>query len=193
MPQIADHFKPLAAELEIAVKGKDSELAEGYRLYSKKQLRAFSDFVNKLLDDCKLFAGNEKKSRAPRKRKAKSADQVVKRVRYQRADTDLKIVSIDPTNIVGASELWLFNTKYRVLYHYVAIDRGGLSVKGTTLINYDEKASQRKKLRKPEDILPNIVQGGPKAAVKLFDSLKTKPAEVNGRINEFTVILRGLK
>lgn len=193
MPIVINHYKPLAAELELAVKGTDPDVNEGYRNLSKKQIRAFSDFVNNMIEDCKMFSANQRKTRAPRKRKAKSADQITKNVRYQKSDTSLKLVSIDAVNLVGATEVWTFNTKYCVMSHYVAIDRGGISVKGTSLINFDETSSEKRKIRKPEQFLPTVLSGGAKAATKSFTSLKTKPSACNGRINEFTIILRATK
>ena len=193
MPMVISHFKPLAAELALAVKGTDPDVNEGYRKLSKKQIRALSDFVYKMLEDCKTFSVNQRKTRAPRKRKAKSADQITKNVRYQKSAPSLKLVSIDAVNLVGATEVWTFNTKYSVMSHYVAIDRGGISVKGTSLINFDETSSEKRKIRKPEQFLPTVLSGGAKAAVKSFTSLKTKPSACNGRINDFTIILRATK
>ena len=193
MPKIIDHYKPLAAELEIAVKGKDEEVNEIYRLYTKKQIRAFSDFVNKILEDAKLYAGNQKKAHAPRKRKAKSAEQLTKNVRYQKTDADLKLISVSPTLIIGASEVWIFNTKTRVAAHYVAIDRGGLTVRGSGIKNFDETLSFKRKIRKPEEFLPIVLSGGSKATLKEFEKLKTKATACNGRLNNESVILRAMK
>jgi hypothetical protein len=65
-------------------------------------------------------------------------------------------------------------------------------MKGTTLQNVAE-SSKQKKLRKPADTLPLITGSTAKAAERAFDNLKTKEAATNGRINEFTVILRAIK
>jgi hypothetical protein len=129
--------------------------------------------------------------RKPRKTKPKSADKVVSKLKFQKESNELKIVSIDPTKIVGAKELWTFNTKYNVLAHYWS--EQGLSVKGTTLQGVDDGRSRQKKLRKPMDVLPSITGSTSKAAERAFEALKTKEANPNGRINEFTVILRAVK
>jgi hypothetical protein len=129
--------------------------------------------------------------RKPRKTKPKSADKVVSKLKFQKESNELKIVSIDPTKIVGAKELWTFNTKYNVLAHYWS--EHGFLVKGTTLQGVDAGRSRQKKLRKPMDVLPSITGSTSKAAERAFDALKTKEANPNGRINEFTVILRAVK
>jgi len=105
----------------------------------------------------------------------------------------LKIASVDPAKLLEASELWAYNTKYKEMAHYVASDRGGLTVKGTTLQNWDPDQSSKRKVRKPEDFLPQILKGGPKAIIKRFGELKTKSTSCNGRINESTILLRIIK
>ena len=76
---------------------------------------------------------------------------------------------------------------------YVASTEMGLRVKGTTLINFDENKSQRKKLRKPEDAITSLLKSTKLQVSKCFDSIKTRPADVKGRINEDCIILRIIK
>jgi len=51
----------------------------------------------------------------------------------------------------------------------------------------------QKKLRKPADVLPSITTSTSKSAERSFNSVTTKASVPNGRINEFTVILRAIK
>ena len=71
-----------------------------------------------------------------------------------------------------------------------AIDRGGLQVKGTSIINYDEKSSMSKSCgRKPEEVLSKIQNGGKIILRKLMDELKSnKPLQQ--RMNENTILMR---
>lgn len=190
---IADYYTPWAEELEEAQKTKDSDLKYAYRHLSKKELAMRIAVMRGIVNDCESLVSNNRKSvvRKPRKTKPKSADKIVSKIKFQKEHNELKIVSIDPSKLVGAAELWVFNTKYNVLSHYVAGD-GGLSLKGTTLQNFTDKSLQ-KKLRKPADVLPSITGSTPKAAERAFTSLKTKENAPNGRINEFCVILRAVK
>lgn len=192
--RVAEYYKPLLEEIELALSGKDKDIREGYATHTKAGMLRYKAFVNDIIEDCERWAVNAKKQvvRKPRKKKAISADKMVNKVKYQRADNDLKLTSIDPAKLVGASEAWLYNSKTRMLQHYVAIDRGGFTVKGTTLQNFDEKASFMKKMRKPETV-SDYVDNGPKAVIKQFNALKVKPVPCNGRVNEFTLILRVVK
>ena len=190
---IADYYRPSLAELQEAEKTKDPDLKYAYRHYTKRKFKERIAIFSGIINDCESIISNKRKSvvRKPRKTKPKSADKVVSKIKYQKEDTALKIVSIDPSKLVGATELWTFNTKYNVLAHYVA-GEGGLSLKGTTLQNFTETSLQ-KKLRKPADILPTITSSTTKSAERSFNSVATKASAPNGRINEFTVILRAVK
>jgi hypothetical protein len=189
MEYYAGWFQELA---EASDRNTDPQLKEAYAYLTKKQLKERVDLFSGIISDCESYLSNSRKSvvRKPRKTKPKTADKVVSKIKFQKEHTDLKIVSIDPTKIVGARELWVFNTKYNVLSHYVS--EQGLSMKGTTLQNVAETSSQ-KKLRKPADTLPLITGSTSKAAERAFENLKTKASNPNGRINEFTIILRAVK
>ena len=177
---------------DAAEKNADPQLKEAYTYLTKKQLKDRVELFAGIIADCESYLSNSRKSvvRKPRKTKPKSADKLVSKIKFQKEHTELKIVSIDPTKVIGAKEVWVFNTKYNVLAHYVSDQ--GLTVKGTTLQNVSD-SSQQKKLRKPADVLPLITGSTSKAAERAFDNLKTKAANPNGRINEFTVILRAVK
>jgi flagellar hook protein FlgE len=191
---VVDYYAGWFAELvEASDRNADPQLRVAYAYMSKKQLKERVDLFSGIIADCESFLSNSRKSvvRKPRKTKPKTADKVVSKMKFQKEHDELKIVSIDPTKIVGARELWTFNTKYNVLAHYWS--EHGMGVKGTTLQGIDEARSKQKKLRKPADTLPLITGSTAKAAERAFENLKTKEASTNGRINEFTVILRAVK
>lgn len=190
---IADYYKPVLIDLQEAEKTKDPDLKYAYRHFTKKKFKERIAIYAGIISDCESIVSNKRKSvvRKPRAAKPKSADKVVSKIKYQKEDTALKIVSIDPSKLVGATELWTFNTKYNVLSHYVA-GEGGLSLKGTTLQNFTDKSLQ-KKLRKPAEILPSITTSTSKSAERSFNSVTTKASAPNGRINEFTIVLRAIK
>jgi hypothetical protein len=190
---VIEYYAGWSQELsEASEKNADPQLKEAYAYLTKKQLKERVELFVGIISDCESYLSNSRKSvvRKPRKTKPKTADKLVSKIKFQKEHTELKIVSIDPTKIIGARELWVFNTKYNVLAHYVSDQ--GLTVKGTTLQNVSD-SSQQKKLRKPADVLSLITGSTSKAAERAFDNLKTKATNPNGRINEFTVILRAVK
>jgi hypothetical protein len=186
-------YAPEAQELEEAVEGKDEQLVEGYSHFKKATLKRFAQFMRSICDDLERWIGNQKATRKPRKTKAKPAHKVVEKVKYRKSDADYKLQSVHPEQIVGAMQLWVFNTKYRTLGVYDAVDRGGLTVKGTTLQNFEAKTSVKKKLRKPDEVLQRCLTGGKIVLRKLMSEINAKDSALNGRLNEETILLRVIK
>ena len=191
--KIADYYRPQIEELELAATGGDPQVDESYDCYSTDQIELLRDWVKDLVKNCESHGTNVRKMRKPRKKKAQSLDKQVNHLKYQREDTELKLASIDPTQIIGASELWLYNTKYRMLHHYIALDRGGLQVKGTSIKAFEETASVMKKIRKPEAVGTLLDLKTQSKMRKMFDQLPTKAIPCNGRTNEATLILKTSK
>ena len=98
------------------------------------------------------------KTRKTRKTSAPSTDKIIAKLQFQKQDNDLKIVSVDPKTIIGATELFTYNTKRNTLTHFVA-DLGSLSIKGTSITGFDSGKSESKKLRKPSDTIKTILGG----------------------------------
>lgn len=191
---LADYYRPLLVEVKLAVSKTDKDITSGYAKKSKAALGRYITFLERMIKDCEKWSSNKRaqKPRKPRTKKAVTAEKLVAKIKFQKEDTELKLVSIDPAKIVGSSEAWLYNTKYRMLQHYVATDRGGLKVKGTTIVDFDKTQSEARKIRKPE-IVGSFLTGGARAVLKQFKTLNVKPVVCNGRVNEFTLILRVIK
>jgi hypothetical protein len=105
-------------------------------------------------------------------------------------DDKLKLVSINPTDLVGSKELWVFNTKTRKLGKYVAAEFNDLGVKGTSITGFDEHKSVQKTLRKPEEQLKEFKSAGKVALRKFLEDIKAVDIKLNGRINEETILLK---
>ena len=133
---------------------------------------------------------SKKANRKPRAKKATPATKQVAKVIYQKECADFKISSTSPAYIVGATEVYLFNTKTRVIKYLVTDNKDGFIVSGTTVKNYDEELSFKKKLRKPEETIDSINKVTKLRALKALKALKTKASSTDGRINADTVILK---
>ena len=103
------------------------------------------------------------------------------------------MTSIDPRDIVGASKLVVFNTKYNKITLYEKSSLvDGFSIKGCTLIGFDEKTSATKKIRKPETFDFSKFLGGARAVNNAFKDISTKESNPNGRFNENIIILQAI-
>jgi len=179
------------AELEELASGKgDEQLKEGYSHRSKKQIKNLIAFYQEIMMACDMLAQEAKVNRAPRKTKAVSKDKLVAKLKYMKTNEPLKLVSVNPVDIIGAGELWIFNTKTRKLGKYVAAEFNTLNVKGTTITNFDEFKSIQKTIRKPEEKLKEFKAANKVALRKFLDDVNATDTKLNGRINEDTILLK---
>jgi hypothetical protein len=190
--KLVDIFKKRRSEFDDVLNTKDADVREGYSNFTKPQLKKLVAYCDTIITDAMKIAGEAKINRKPRKRKAKTPDQLVSKVQYCEKFDDLKLVSIKPKDIIGAMQLWVFNTKTRKLGVYHADDAGGFSVKGTTITNYTESKSISKTVRKPDQTLPELLKAGKIALRNVLAGIATKESLLNGRINSDIVLLRVL-
>ena len=169
---------------------KDEQLKEAYEHLSKANLKKITLFYHEILSACDMLMQEAKVNRAPRKTKAVSKDKLVAKLKYLKQDDKLKLVSINPTDIIGAQEVWVYNTKSRKIGKYIAREFAELAVKGTTIINFDDIKSVQKTLRKPEEQLKEFKAAGKVALRKFLDDIKAVDIKLNGRINEETILLK---
>ena len=188
---IISKFTPVLDELLEAYEGKDEQLKEGYRHLKKAEIKNLVSFYNTLIEDAERYSSNTKKIKKTRKPRAVSVEKKIKNLKYQKEDATYKIASVSPEKVIGAMELWTFNTKYKTITRLTAIDRGGLQVKGTSITNYCESNSITRSVgrKDPNEFLKRILEGGKLVLRKVFDEIKTeKPLAY--RINENTILLR---
>lgn len=190
---IAEYYKSWHAELLEAKEGKCDQLKEGYSHMKKAELNKFIDFMNGIITDASTWGSNQKTVRKTRKKKPMSVEKQVSRLKYLNENKDYKLVSINPAEIIGSNQLWIFNVKYRKLTVFNAMGPSGFSIKGTTILGYDPENSVTKTLRKPEEALPKVLSGGKRVLSKLMDEINSKGSEPNGRINGDTILLRVIK
>ena len=184
------YARDLAELLELAGGEADEQLREGYKHRSKKQIRKLIDFLQEIESACNMLMQEAKVNRKPRKTKAVSKDKIVAKLKYKKTEEPLKLVSVNPVDIIGAKELWVYNTKTRKLGKYVAAEFNDLGVKGTTITGFDEHNSICKTLRKPEEKLKEFKTAGKVALRKFLDEINATDTKMNGRINEETVLLK---
>jgi hypothetical protein len=190
--KMAAYYVGMYDELELAIEGSDPQVKEGYSSYSKKWIKARLEFVEKMMADLLRYSGNAKKLRAPRKKKPMSVEKKLKNFKFKAEDQETKLASVPPEQIVGAQELWTYNVKYKTLSVFRAIDRGGLDIKRSSIVNFDEKTTMTRRTgRQAEKIVQSVLSGGKVALRKVMDDLKE--AGLQDRINENTILLRVIK
>ena len=182
--RIGEFYSGTSKELHEAIFGADEQLVEGYSNFSKRELKKFSEFVDQIISDCQQAIQDAKVNRAPRRSKPVNPVKLASKVKYLKEFADLNIKSIRPDAIVDSSECWVYNTKTR----RIAVYRGSLTVKGTTIVGFDVVNSQQMTLRKPEEFFKGLSLGK-RALNNALKAIKTKASTPNGRTSEDTIIL----
>jgi hypothetical protein len=191
--KVCDHFIDRAKEFEDVLNSTDAQIKEGYSNFTKANLRKIIDFIGGIVAESNRLVGANKPVRKQRKVKEKPLAVQVAKVAYMKEFAELKLVSVAPEKIIGANQVWTYNTKTKLLAVYNTDNAKGLAIKGTTLQNYNEQSSEGKRLRKPEAVIKQVLDGGKITLKKLFDTLSTKSAKLTGRLNSDTIIVRVIK
>lgn len=176
-------------ELDAAYNGLDADLVEGYKHYKAADWKRIFAWIDSLFTAIEQYRGVKKASKKARVKKAPSKEKLVGKLKYCKDFAQLKIVSVNPAEIVGAQELWIYNVKTRKLGKYIASTSNGLSVKGTSIENFTDK-SISKTLRKPEQQLLEFSKSNKVQLRKFLEGIKATETLLNGRINTDTVLLR---
>ena len=191
--RIAEHFRPQYEEIIEAQEGKDADLIEAYKGWRKPVLKIMGLFLKKIIDHMVEVDAAGQAVRKPRAKKIKPASALVAKLQFLPEFKELNITSVDPKGIINASQLWVYNPKTRNLSVYHAVGRSGLSVRGTTITGYDTDASLTKKVRKPEQVIPQVLNAGKVDLRSIMKNLTTNDSQANGRINKDTILLRVIK
>ncbi len=172
----------------VDVYNKDDEYyVEAWSHLKPKYHKLMMDFYGNIVDDLDRIIKNSTAQRKPRKKKTLSATRLVKSLKFQPEFSDLKLVSINPEKIIGATELWVYNTKYNRMGVYHAVNSiRGLSIKGCTIQHFDEDTSVQKTARKPQDALSVLNK---RSLKKQLNHMKTREQKMTGRINAQTILL----
>jgi len=190
LKKVCDNFVDHSKEINEAIAGKDKQLVEGYSNFSKVELRRLREFMDSIVTATNNVAVVSKPARKKRVTKEKPAAILVAKVQYQKECTELKLKSITPDKLIGATQVWTYNTKTKLLGVYNAENAKGFSMKGTTLQNFDIATSIGKRLRKPEVVIKEVLEAGKVKLKKILPELKTKECALTGRINSDTIILK---
>lgn len=171
----------------------NEETFAGYASDIQHNLNQVTDALNQLgayLGNKKAIKKSEKKFGS--KIKAKRIENQVSNVNFKLQDNQYKIASINPVAIIGAMTLLTFNTQTRKMSVYVANSEEGLNIKGTTLSNFNEEKSFQKIIKRPES-LKSYQEGNIRRVEVMLNDIKAKAAQVNGRLNEHTILLKVFK
>ena len=187
---VADWLNTRRSDFLAALEKTDDQLVEGYSYLTKTNLKLIISSIDNMLGVLSGHAKVKAAQRKPRKKKVKDATKQISSLKYQINSSEYNLDSINPVRIPAAQLLYTFNTKTRALCAYYASGQTGFEIKGTSLKGIDMSRSYSITLRKPNQVIPNVLSMTHKQFEVYLDSLKVVKKEVNGRINDLTILLK---
>jgi hypothetical protein len=192
LDELIDHYESYKNEIESAYDHTDNDAVEAYDGYSQMTLRRL---VQVHLDILEVLNGykikrrlNRKNSNSKNSKNKKPIDPIAK-LKYLTADKNIPIAVINPSKIINAKKIILFNTHNRSLMVFYALDGNGIQLNGSTLFNFNKKKSSSKNLRKPEIQVLELAGLATQALDKAYAAIKSLPKPVTGRINRHCIIV----
>jgi hypothetical protein len=155
-------------------------------------MKSVKDIV-KLLES---YIGDLKKSYVSkqvakvRKKKPKDKSKLVQNLKFLTSDTALDVISVEPINLLNCSEVWTFDTKTRKISKYFSPVSGSITVKGASLVGFDENFSNSRLLRKPETQVKEFSELKKNDLTKWYSAVKSKSGPVRARLTPTTLILK---
>jgi len=179
--KIAEHFQGLLDEVTSIVSNTaDEDLAEGWSYLNSTKIKRLHGYLETIVEEFRV------KGTVTRRKKKISPENMVKSVKYLKKHKEFG-ESIDPSKIVNAKGVLLFNTKQRKIAYYES--KTGFTIKGTTLQNVSGgvvKSCGRKNSGWIK-LLHGCVAG---RVIREINTLPSKEQPLTGRINKDTLILR---
>lgn len=196
--ECAEKLQPLLAEfsevLELrrtdrkTLTEEQKEFIDSYPFSGITLIKKIVQLIEGYINDLKKSYVSKQVAKV-RKKKPKDKTKLVKGIKYLAEDSKFG-KSVDPVNLLNCSEVWTFDTKTRKLSKYYSPVGGGITVKGASLVGYEESMSSCKLLRKPEDQVPAFNALKKNDLTKWYSSVKSKTANVRPRLTATTLILK---
>jgi hypothetical protein len=182
---------PRLEEIQLALTGKDEQLTEGYSYLKPADFKRVIAWLTDVLAGIEQYRGVKKATKKAAVRKPPQKEKLVAKLKYLKVEPTLKLVSVNPVDIIGAQVLWVYNTKTRKIGCYQAEELGGaLTIKGASIVGFSESNSTQKTLRKPDVQLKEFMKASKVELRKFLGNIKSIETKLNGRINQDTVLLK---
>ena len=166
------------------------QLLESYaHLTSMKSVKDIVKMLETYISDLKKSYVSKQVAKV-RKKKPKDKSKLVQNLKFLVSDTALGVTSVEPINLLNCSEVWTFDTKTRKISKYFSPVSGSITVKGASLVGFDENFSNSRLLRKPETQVNEFSELKKNDLTKWYSAVKSKSVPVRARLTPTTLILK---
>lgn len=191
---VADHLQRLLDEIEQYA--SDPDVKQAYQYMNATRRKQYTSALKSMLVDLGVVVTATKVAaaikRKPRVVKDKTAATKLKQFKCKSEDTTFKLVSVNPTTIVGSSVVWTYNTAQKKLAMYCAPEGGKLDVSKSSIVGFDPALSAEKRCQKVTTI--QQLAGGTKAGMKRsFEAIASAVSVPSGRVGSETLVFRVFK
>jgi hypothetical protein len=183
-------YERAVEEAQLVKANKDPEIREAYGHLTAVQRREYLEIYERVITACDTVINARKAARKPKIKKPTDKTKAVAKLKFKVTEPSLGLASINPIQIMGADELWVYDTRTRKLGVYRASTPGSLGVKGTTILGYDEAKSTMRTVRKPDEVVKPLGKTTKARINKVYSTLTTTEARLRGRTNEHTILLK---
>ena len=90
-----------------------AQLKEGYAIFSKTDIKKKLQALNTYMGALDVVIETAKASRKPRKKRSISKEKLIAKLKFAVNDSKFQLASINPLEIPGCNELWIFNVGAR--------------------------------------------------------------------------------
>lgn len=184
--RVVNYMKGFTEEIVYELENKEGceQLDEAYNFLTAPQkkkvvktLKGFESDIEKYVDEYKPI----------RKPKIKTPKQLVRKLPYLEKYKSFQ--SVDPEEIIRARTLFTYNTSSKKLTKFDTF--GGLSVKGSRIIDYD---SCQEKTLTDEKLLDRLYRGGNIIAKNFIDEIpRSKLKDGNDLLTKNTLLIKVIK
>lgn len=178
---------------ELNTISSDTEIKEGYKHLTRVKLRNYIQFVQAIVDKLSEKKVRKIVVRKPRKKKEKTKAANVKKVKYLQFSKKLEMESISATEIVSSSVVYCYNETFNKIVVYHAKSGELLTIRGSTITNFDPAKSFEKRIRKAKAIAAKVKTEPRKRLESIVEAIKSKSGQPSGRITSKTLLLRTFK
>jgi len=166
------------------------QLLESYsHLTTMKSVKDIVKLLESYVSDLKKSYVSKQVAKV-RKKKPKDKSKLVQNLKFLVTDTALDVTSVEPINLLNCSEVWTFDTKTRKISKYFSPVSGSITVKGASLVGFDENFSNSRLLRKPETQVKEFSELKKNDLTKWYSAVKSKSGPVRARLTPTTLILK---
>ena len=189
-PEFNEFKEALQVKQDKSLKDDNSEqLREGYSHLSIKHMKTLIAYLDEVCSTAQRLI-LEKKATRVRKKKPVDRNKLVAKFKHIVEFPELKLKGIKPVDCLGVTDVWVYNSKTKKLGVYRGQYSGCIGIKGNSWVGYSENTSVQKTLRKPEKQLAEFQALNKNQLKKWFDGIKSVEHRLNGRGNEYSLILR---